>query len=549
MLLFFTSLMMACGWCYTLVGGQITILELELLNISRTNFSIILIVDKINLSFSMVVTLIAGRVFTFAHKYIEEDHYRDRFLWILMAFVIRMNLLTFSGSIFFLLLGWDGLGITSFALIIYYQSNESLRAGFQTLMVNRLGDAIIVVSTFLFIILGQFSFISLTDSFIRVGLVLMLSVAALTKRAQYPFRSWLPAAMAAPTPVRALVHSSTLVTAGIFLIIRLCYNIPLREEIKSLLLFVRAITCLLGGWAATYENDIKKIIALSTLSQLGVIVFSLGLGFPNLALFHLYTHALFKALLFLAAGNILMATYGSQDIRLIGGIGISIPFTIIIFNVSSLCLVGAPFLRAFYSKHVILEKMVISGLNFSSMLIIFLATVITAKYVSRSLKAVSWNKPTSPIIAVSSNFYTTFPVTVLGIGGIVGGKFLSIIDSGNLELAFIPRSWGRFINVVTITGIVLGLVRGSRILSNHYLSTMFFLTPVVRLGSKALAPFVKQMLVLDYGWLEPSFSVKSYHNNFGATLRDLGVWPQKQSFLMAGAIFTFTLVFVTSSYF
>ena len=104
-LLFFTSLMMACGWCYTLVGGQITILELELLNISRTNFSIILIVDKINLSFSMVVTLIAGRVFTFAHKYIEEDHYRDRFLWILMAFVIRMNLLTFSGSIFFLLLG------------------------------------------------------------------------------------------------------------------------------------------------------------------------------------------------------------------------------------------------------------------------------------------------------------------------------------------------------------------------------------------------------------------------------------------------------------
>lgn len=547
-LLFFTSLIMACSWGYMLVDGQVVILELELLDISSTNFSIILILDKINLRFRMVVTVIAGRVFTFAHKYIEEDHYSDRFLWILMAFVIRINLLTFSGSIFFLLLGWDGLGITSFALIIYYQSTESLSAGFQTLIINRLGDAIIVVSTFLFILLGQFSFISLTDKFTTVGLILILSVAALTKRAQYPFRSWLPAAMAAPTPVRALVHSSTLVTAGIFLIIRLCYNIPLSEEIKSLLLFVGAITCLLGGWAATYENDIKKIIALSTLSQLGVMVFSLGLGFPNLALFHLYTHALFKALLFLAAGNILMATFGFQDIRLIGGIGITIPFTIVMFNIRSLCLVGAPFLRAFYSKHVILEKMVISGLNISSILIMLMATIITAKYVSRRLKAVSWGKPVSSIMSLSSNFFTSFPVTILGLGGITAGKFLRIIDSGNLELAFIPRFWGNLINAVTILGITWGLIRGCSTLRNHYLSTIFFLTPVVRLGSKVIAPFLKQIVVLDHGWLEPSFRVKTYHNKFGALLRDLGVWPQKQSFLMAAVILLFTLAFATSSY-
>nr|YP_009040286.1 NADH dehydrogenase subunit 5 [Aplysia kurodai]AGT53687.1 NADH dehydrogenase subunit 5 [Aplysia kurodai] len=549
MLLFFTSLMMACGWGFMLTKGQTMILELELMSVSSTNFSIMLIVDKINLSFSMVVTLIAGSVFTFAHKYMEEDQNSDRFLWILMAFVISMNLLTFSGSIFFLLLGWDGLGITSFALIIYYQSFESLSAGFQTLMVNRLGDAIIVVSTFLFVLLGQFSFISLSDNFTSVGLVLMLSVAALTKSAQYPFSSWLPAAMAAPTPVSALVHSSTLVTAGIFLIIRLSYNVPLNEEVKSLLLFVGAITCLLGGWAATYENDIKKIIALSTLSQLGVMVFSLGLGFPGLALFHLYTHALFKALLFLAAGNMLMATYGSQDIRLMGGIGMAMPFTIIMFNISSLCLVGAPFLSAFYSKHVILEKMVMNSLNLSSMLIMFVATMMTAKYVSRSLKAVSWNKPINSIMAVSSNFYTTFPVTVLGIGGIVSGKFLSMIDLGNLELAYIPSFWGNIINIITIGGITLGLIRGSKILSNHYLSSMFFLTPVVSLGSKGLAPLVKEMSNLDYGWLEPSFSVKNYHNKFGAVLSDVGVWPQKQSFFMAGVILVFTLVFVTSSYF
>lgn len=187
----------------------------------------------------------------------------------------------------------------------------------------------------------------------------------------------------------ALVHSSTLVTAGIFLIIRLTGNLDLDPAVKRILVFVGAFTCLLGGWAATYENDLKKIIALSTLSQLGVIVFSLGLGLPNLALFHLYTHALFKALLFLSAGQILMARYGSQDIRLLGRVGIRIPFTVVIFNIRRLCLIGAPFLRAFYSKHLILEIIIISSLNLLSFFIILVATIFTAKYVIRSLKCVS----------------------------------------------------------------------------------------------------------------------------------------------------------------
>ena len=212
--------------------------------------------------------------------------------------------------------------------------------------------------------------------------------AGLTKRAQYPFRSWLPAAMAAPTPVRALVHSSTLVTAGIFLIIRLRYWVPLSSQGARVLLFCGAVTCLLGGWAATYENDLKKVIALSTLSQLGVMVFCLGLGLPSLALFHLYTHALFKALLFIAAGHVLMAAFGAQDIRLLGGVGMLMPFTRVIFGVSRFCLVGAPFLRAFYSKHMILEKIFIGPRSFFSVLLIIVATFFTAKYVSRRMKCI-----------------------------------------------------------------------------------------------------------------------------------------------------------------
>lgn len=262
-------------------------------------------------------------------------------------------------------------------------------AGFQTLIINRLGDVLIVLSFFLFCCRGQSSFFVIRDKvFYFSGIVVLLCVAALTKRAQFPFRSWLPAAIAAPTPVRALVHSSTLVTAGIFVIIRLSYNTPLRRGVIRLLLLCGSVTCLLGGWAATYENDIKKVIALSTLSQLGVIVFRLGMGFPSLGLFHLYAHALFKALLFLTAGHILIITFGNQDIRIIGGLGLIMPFTSSIFTLRSLCLVGAPFLRAFYSKHLILELILFRPLNFVRILIIGVATFITAKYVFRRLKGV-----------------------------------------------------------------------------------------------------------------------------------------------------------------
>ena len=237
------------------------------------------------------------------------------------------------------------------------------------------------------------------------------------------------------------------------MVIRLTRNIDLDARCKSILCFVGAFTCLLGGWAATYENDLKKIIALSTLRQLGVMVFRLGLGLSNLALFHLYTHALFKALLFLAAGQMLMARYGSQDVRLLGSIGVRMPFTVVIFNIRRLCLVGAPFLSAFFSKHLILEMMVASSLNTLSIVVILIATMFTAKYVVRRLKCISWGKPTSPMLAVQSNFYTTFPVLLLSVGGIVGGKFFTTLDLANIEAVTISSFWGMAINFVTFVGV------------------------------------------------------------------------------------------------
>nr|YP_010996922.1 NADH dehydrogenase subunit 5 [Dendrodoris krusensternii]WPH63906.1 NADH dehydrogenase subunit 5 [Dendrodoris krusensternii] len=512
--------------------SETIVLEVDLFSVSTVNFSFSLILDKISVSFGMVVTLISGSVFIFAHKYMEEDPFSGRFIWVLLSFVISMNLLIFSGSIFFLLLGWDGLGITSFALIIYYESKESQMAGFQTLMINRLGDVIIVLSMFLFLSQGQFTFFSISDSmFYGSSLVLMLCVAALTKSAQFPFSSWLPAAMAAPTPVSALVHSSTLVTAGIFVIIRLSYSLPLDESICSMLLLCGSVTCLLGGWAATFENDIKKIIALSTLSQLGVMVFSLGMNFPSLGLFHLYTHALFKALLFLAAGHILMVTFGSQDIRSMGGVGVMMPMTCVMFNISSLCLVGFPFMSAFYSKHMILEKMFMNPVNCVSVFIMMMATFLTAKYVSRTLKAVSWDKTGVSLLSSYSGVYTFLPMLILSLGAVMGGKFILSLDIGNLELGFLPNFQSNLINVLTLVGVFLGLAQSGVSKNSFSLSTLFFLTPLVYGSVKGFSVLMSKMKLLDQGWIEPYFMIKGKLYWMGSRMSMAGNWPDSRILL------------------
>nr|YP_010970146.1 NADH dehydrogenase subunit 5 [Phyllidia picta]WNR50657.1 NADH dehydrogenase subunit 5 [Phyllidia picta] len=537
LLLFSYSLMMLVLSTLFFKLNKTVILEIDLFSLSGMNFSLMLILDKISVGFSVVVTLISGSVFLFAQKYMEEDPFCGRFIWILLSFVVSMNLLIFSGSIFFLLLGWDGLGITSFALIIYYESKESQLAGFQTLLVNRIGDVIIVMSVFLFLSEGQFTLISMSNPmFYSSGIVLMLCIAALTKSAQFPFSSWLPAAMAAPTPVSALVHSSTLVTAGIFIIIRLSMNFQLDDTICSILMMCGSITCLLGGWAATYENDIKKIIALSTLSQLGVMVFSLGMNLPALALFHLYTHALFKALLFLAAGHILMVTFGSQDIRVMGGVGMLMPFTCVMFNISSLCLVGAPFMSAFYSKHMILEKMFMSPNNLISVLIMVIATLMTAKYVSRTLKAVSWDKTGTSILSSYSGIYTFLPVLILGLGAILGGKSILSLDISNFEFSFLPESSSMLINAITILGVYMGLIESSLAKKSFTFSTLFFLTPLVYGSTKPLSLALSKMKILDQGWIEPYFLIKNKAYWVGAKITSAGTWPDTRILVSASFI-------------
>jgi len=509
-----------CLYSLFKVVGTVVI-EFNLIRISSTRFRVAIIFDKIRISFGYVVLLISACVFTFACNYIREDPFFNRFMWLLLRFVLSINLLIYSGSVIFLLIGWDGLGVTSFALIIYYSRKESLGAGFLTIRVNRLGDVIIMSTIVLFIFSGQFLVFPVYSSILV--LVSVICIAGLTKRAQYPFRPWLPAAIAAPTPVRALVHSSTLVTAGIYLIIRLCINLPLRRGAHSILCFCGSVTSLLGGAAAVCENDLKKIIALSTLSQLGVIIFRLGIGFPYIALFHLYTHAIFKALLFLAAGVILIIRFGTQDVRLLGGLLQTSPVVSRFFIIRRLCLIGAPFISSFYSKHVIIELMVSSSLNVFSFFIILLATFLTSIYVIRSLKIFSWNKRARSIRAYSLSLINFLPLLILGVMGVLRGKLYYGLEYISNNRIFIPGWFGKLFNIIIVISLVLGymMIR----LKSFSLAELFFTARVAKLLVNPLSHISLSIKNLDYGWLSPSYLISNFVYSLSYIRYNFIIWP------------------------
>nr|QFG38890.1 NADH dehydrogenase subunit 5 [Pararetifusus carinatus] len=493
---------------------QNIILEWYIFQVSSCNMSFMLIFDPISLSFSNVVCLISGCVMLFSSSYMSHDPFLKRFVWLVMLFVLSMNLLVFIPSLPALLLGWDGLGIVSFALVIYYQNMKSLGAGMVTMLVNRIGDVMILISIGLLTLQGHWSIISMWDYYLTTWTAFTITLAAMTKSAQIPFSSWLPAAMAAPTPVSALVHSSTLVTAGIFLIIRFFPFLNTISSFKPCLLFISVSTLLMAGIGANYENDLKKIIALSTLSQLGVMMMSLGMGMPYLALFHLYTHALFKALLFLCAGMFIHNSSNIQDIRHMGLLFSQTPLTTSCMNIANLSLCGAPFLSGFYSKDLILELSLSNTTNFLMILIIFLATGMTAAYSFRlSLCSLwGWIKGLSLHSKKEQDSYVNWATTILSLNAIVAGFVLQSIF---LEFSYQSFILPLCLKMLTMFTIFLGLFLAFMLWDTNYnskfmskikffFSTMWFLTPIstqpLTKFSMLLGTYI--MKSIDMGWLE-----------------------------------------------
>jgi NADH-ubiquinone oxidoreductase chain 5 len=259
---------------------------------------------------------------------------------------------------------------------------RSYNAGILTVLSNRIGDVALLIVIAWIINFGSWNYIYYLDflrSSFEIGLISVLVVlAAVTRSAQIPFSSWLPAAMAAPTPVSALVHSSTLVTAGVYLLIR--FSPTFNSFLCVFLLIVSGLTMFMAGLGANFEYDLRKIIALSTLRQLGLIISAVSVGLASIAFFHLLTHALFKALLFMCAGVIIHVMKNSQDIRFMGNLSIQMPFTSVCLGVSSFALCGMPFLAGFYSKDLILEMVSFRYVNLVGFFLFFVSTGLTVCY-------------------------------------------------------------------------------------------------------------------------------------------------------------------------
>nr|YP_009691894.1 NADH dehydrogenase subunit 5 [Pterolophia sp. ZJY-2019]QEG58700.1 NADH dehydrogenase subunit 5 [Pterolophia sp. ZJY-2019] len=358
------------------------IIEYSLVNLNSTLIVFTILFDWMSLLFMSFVLFISSMVILYSEEYMGGDLFINRFILLVVMFVLSMMLLIISPNLISILLGWDGLGLVSYCLVIYYQNVKSYNAGMLTALSNRIGDVALLLSIAWMVNYGSWNYVYYLECMKEDSIMQLISIlivlAAMTKSAQIPFSSWLPAAMAAPTPVSSLVHSSTLVTAGVYLLIR--FEISFSDNLKFFLLLIASLTMFMSGLGANFEFDLKKIIALSTLSQLGLMMSILSLGGYYLAFFHLLTHALFKALLFMCAGFIIHSVGNCQDIRYLGVLLNKMPLVCSFFNICNFSLCGLPFLSGFYSKDLIVEVMSMGYLNFFIYFLFYVSIGLTVCY-------------------------------------------------------------------------------------------------------------------------------------------------------------------------
>nr|YP_010572775.1 NADH dehydrogenase subunit 5 [Ochlerotatus caspius]UZH36833.1 NADH dehydrogenase subunit 5 [Ochlerotatus caspius] len=444
-----------------LLTDLVYFIEWEIVSLHSMSIVMTFLFDWMSLMFMSFVLLISSLVIFYSNQYMSEDFNVNRFILLVLMFVFSMMMLIISPNLISILLGWDGLGLVSYCLVIYFQNVKSYNAGMLTALSNRIGDVALLLAIAWMLNYGSWNYIFYLDmmksnfEMMVIGGLVML--AAMTKSAQIPFSSWLPAAMAAPTPVSALVHSSTLVTAGVYLLIR--FNILLENTfLGQFLLLVSGLTMFMAGLGANFEFDLKKIIALSTLSQLGLMMSILSIGFYKLAFFHLLTHALFKALLFMCAGVIIHNTKNAQDIRFMGGLSMSMPLTCSCFNIANLALCGMPFLAGFYSKDMILEMVMLSYMNFFSFFLFFFSTGLTVCY---SFRLVYYSmtgdfNSTSLNMLNDKGWTMSFSIFFLMVMAIIGGSMLNWLMFFNPEMICLPFYMKMLTLFVCISGGVMG---------------------------------------------------------------------------------------------
>nr|YP_010527045.1 NADH dehydrogenase subunit 5 [Acherontia lachesis]UXR12382.1 NADH dehydrogenase subunit 5 [Acherontia lachesis]WMQ52920.1 NADH dehydrogenase subunit 5 [Acherontia lachesis] len=519
-ILFFFSMMSFFFMMVLIMNNMVIFFEWELISFNSMSIVMSILLDWMSLLFMMFVLMISSVVIYYSKSYMMSDLNLIRFIILVLLFVFSMILLIISPNIISILLGWDGLGLVSYLLVIYYQNLKSYNAGMLTALSNRIGDVLILMVISWMMNYGGWNYIFylnfMKNDLIMSFISIMIIMAAMTKSAQIPFSSWLPAAMAAPTPVSALVHSSTLVTAGVYLLIRFNLLILNTFFIKILLL-LGMLTMFMAGISANYEFDLKKIIALSTLSQLGLMMSILSMGFPDLAFFHLLSHAMFKALLFMCAGVIIHMMNNIQDIRYMGGISLYLPLTSLCLNISNLALCGIPFLAGFYSKDLILEMVSFSNLNLFVFFFYYISTGLTMFYTIRLLMYMMINDYNLMSIynLYDEDYVMLRSMMVLLLMSLISGSMLSWMIFYYPYMIYLPFNLKMMVIYVSLMGGLMGfLMSNMKIYSvnkflmtynlSSFLSLMWFMPSLSTYGlSYYFLNFGQNLLKnVDMGWSE-----------------------------------------------
>nr|AVJ52443.1 NADH dehydrogenase subunit 5 [Diolcus irroratus] len=502
---FWSTILFILGLCcfilgtFLLLNNMLYFLDWEVLTLNSVTLVMTFLIDYMSMIFMGCVLLISSMVVYYSGSYMASDIFSIRFLFMVLLFILSMALLIISPNLVSILLGWDGLGLVSYCLVIYFQNYKSYSAGMLTVLTNRIGDVAILLSIAWFMNFGSWNYIYFLEwesTWITWGFLLLI-LAAFTKSAQIPFSSWLPAAMAAPTPVSALVHSSTLVTAGVYLLIRFSDLILMYDV--TLFLLISCLTMFMSGLGANFEYDLKKIIALSTLSQLGLMMSALFMGYPLLSYVHLLSHAFFKALLFLCAGVMIHCMSDSQDIRHMGYLINHLPYTCACFCISNLSLCGAPFLSGFYSKDLVLEYMTMSYYNMFIYVIYFLSVGLTACYTFRLIYfCIGGNSGLVPFQGLFEDFLMMVPLIFLTLMAVSCGSLLSWLMVPYPSLLLFPLECKLMPLIFVLVGAWIG----------YSMSLMSLGDSLLGMRYNFLVSFMGCM------WFMPYFStIMMYHNS------------------------------------
>ena len=522
------------------------IFELNLFFFDFICVGMMIVFDIFSCSFSSIVFLISGVVITYRYFYMAGDLKLARFFSLLILFVLSMLILIFRPNLIMIIVGWDGLGLVSFCLIIYYRRSSVLRSGLVSIYVNRLGDMGLMVCAFFMCLLSSWvniSFLSLS-SFL---LFFFFIFSGMTKSAQIPFSSWLPAAIAAPTPISSLVHSSTLVTAGVYLLVR--FNYLFVSWLNSVIFSLFSLsTIIIAGFIAIREADIKKVVAMSTLSQLGLMMFMLSIGELLFSFYHMLTHALFKSLLFLRCGGFIARTAGDQDFRLKGNSYNLSPFFSLLFSFSSLSLCGFPFTAGFCSKDSCIDSLIEDYTGIVILILFLLGCLLTVIYSFRLFYvSISSFSSSSVGFLIIVDFRLVLWVVFLFFFSLIGGNLL-----GSLFIDRLVNFSFSLLKIVGLIIIIFGLVSvcfsiNNRVFLIDFSSSMFFLDYLMGHLSSNLFWKSSFFSFLDLVWLE-TIGPSGLNIFFEKVGRHLNA-PLLRDYQLLRSIFLLTFYFIVASFF